>query len=437
MIAEAVVAGAPDPGDPQAMDADSQPRPPAGSELPDGPRSPEQVRRAQRLESLGRLAGGIAHDFNNVLGVILGYVELAKMNMQGVDPKALRHLDLALNTLGRARALSDRLLDFARETRRAPDVSDINETVQSVRELLAETLDRRIEFVANLGSGVPPGALDEDEMHQAVSNLCLNAAEAMPDGGTITLETGRERVETGDPAGLPPGLYASLHVRDTGPGIPSDLRQRIFDPYFTTQPHERSGLGLWAVRMLAERYGGHIEAGGDDQGATFHLRLPCELDVTPGQAVPGRAVLGQAAAAGAGSQASSDAPLDELIVDVLIVDDEPGVRDVIRGYLEMDGYRVLTAGTGAEAVELLREHAAGIRAVFLDHRMPDVQGADLAREIRQAPSAPSIVMTTGMAGEPEMADLPEGTRVLAKPFLHDDVTHLLRDDLGILPRDPA
>lgn len=393
-----------------------------GADVPVGPRSPDQVRRAHRLESLGRLAGGIAHDFNNVLGVILGYVELAKMNMQGVDPRALRHLDLALNTLGRARTLSDRLLDFARETRRAPDVSDINETVQSVRELLAETLDRRVEFEATLSTGMPPGALDADEMHQAVSNLCLNAAQALPDGGTISLETRCGRIEAGDRTGLLPGYYASLHVRDTGPGIPKDLRERIFDPYFTTQPHERSGLGLWVVRVLAERYGGRVEAGGDDRGATFDLWLPCELDVVPGHA----------AARGAPPPAASDAP-----VDVLIVDDEPGVRDVTRGFLEMDGYRVLTASTAAEATALLKEHAGGVRVVFLDHRLPDVRGADLAREIRTAASAPAIVMTTGMAGEPEMADLPDGTRVLAKPFLHDDVTRLLREDLGILPREPA
>jgi len=233
---------------------DAEPAAPTPHALePGGARSPEQVRRAHRLESLGRLAGGIAHDFNNVLGVILGYVELAKMNMGDVDPKALRHLDLALSTLDRARTLADHLLDFAREERRPPDVGNLNESVQAVRELLSEPLDRQIDFEVALGRDVPPCPLDEDELHQAISNLCFNAAQALPAGGGISLETLGVRVEAGDAAPLPPGRYACLHVRDTGPGIPEDLRRRIFDPYFTTRPHERSGLGRYKSSYWNEK----------------------------------------------------------------------------------------------------------------------------------------------------------------------------------------
>jgi len=391
-----------------------------------GPRSLEQVRRAHRLESLGRMAGGIAHDFNNVLGVILGYVELAKMNMKDVDPRALRHLDLALSTLDRARTLADHLLDFAREERRPPDTGDLNEAVQAVRELLTETIDRQIDFDVTLGRDVPPCPLEGDEVHQAVSNLCFNAAQALPTGGKISLETSGMRVEVGDPSGLAPGRYACLRVRDTGPGIPVDLRERIFDPYFTTRPHERSGLGLWVVRVLVERYGGRVKAGGDEGGAVLTIWMPSEVDV--------RAAASPTQAPACEIPADPISPARDVLVDVLIVDDEPGVRDVTRGFLELDGYRVWSVGTGAEAQSFLQRHVGGVLAVFLDHRLADVHGTDLAWEIHRAEGAPAIVMTTGLAGAPETSDLPEGTRVLAKPFLHADVTRLLQDDLGIRPR---
>ncbi len=396
----------------EPLDISGPPLPPPGA------RSPAQMRRAHRLESLGRLAGGIAHDFNNVLGVILGYVELAKMNMDGVDPKALRHLDLALNTLGRARMLADRLLDFAREERRAADVSSLNEAVQAVRELLAETLERNVKFEVQLGREVPPSPLSEAEMCQALENLCLNAAQAMPAGGRITVETWGCRLDDDQPSGLPAGRYAAVRVRDTGPGIPRDLRERIFDPYFTTDPNERSGLGLWVVRSLAERYGGRVEVDGGERGSAFTIWLPCELDVTPAR-----------------GQADAREPVDDSgrSVDVLLVEDEPGMRDVTRGFLEMDGYQVVTAATGAEAEARLQEHAGDVRVVLLDHRLPDAKGAELAWKIHQMADAPRIVMITGMAHVPETEELPEGTRVLAKPFLHDDVSRLLRDDLGIQP----
>ncbi len=410
-------------GDLGWMSPDAELRPPedpdrAGHLQPAGARSPEQVRRAQRLESLGRLAGGIAHDFNNVLGVILGYVELAKMNMHGVDPKALRHLDLALSTLGRARTLADRLLDFAREERRAADVSDLNESVQAVRELLADTLERQIEFHVKLGTGVPPSPLGIDEMNQALANLCINAAQAMPAGGRIEVQTWGCRITAVDDGHLAPGRYAAVRVRDTGPGIPEDMRERIFDPYFTTQPTERSGLGLWVVRSLAERYGGRVQVDGDERGAAFTIWLPCEVDVEGARALDGA------------SEAVDDS---DRSVDVLLVHDDPGMRDVTRSFLEMDGYTVVTAGTAAEAEQQLQEHAGDVRVVFLDHRLPDAKGAELAWKIHETSNAPRIVITTGLAGVPETTRLPEGTRVLAKPFLHDDVSRLLRDELGIHP----
>jgi CheY-like chemotaxis protein len=360
------------------------------------------------------MAGGIAHDFNNVLGVILGYVELAKMGLQGADPKVLRHLETALSTLGRARQLADRLLDFVREEPRPDDAGDLNLVVQEVRELLAETLDRRIEFLVNLDPELPLAPLGPEGLRQLVTNLCLNAASAMPGGGRLTLATARETL--GPEGGVRPGTYAVLRVSDTGSGVPRELRRRVFDPWFTTRPQERSGLGLWVARGLAERNGGRIEAGGDQRGAVFTVWLPHELRVPQ-----------------AGEEPAACVTRDEAVADVLIVDDEPGVREVTRAFLEYEGYRVLEAGSGGEAVRLLRETPGGVRVVFLDHVLPDARGAELAHRIGEMEAPPQVVLVTGLAGAPGVRDLPEGTRVLAKPYLHDDVIRLLRDALGIAP----
>ena len=181
------------------MSTESADRLPAGAErpAPTEARSAEQMQRAHKLESLGQLAHGVAHDINNVLGVILGYVELAKMRLSDADPKVVRHLEMALSTLGRARTLADRLMEFAREDRRTADVSDLSDTVQHVREMLAETLDRQVVFEVNLGASVPPTPLESAQLQQLVMNLCLNAAEAMPRGGRVTLSSLREEVASG------------------------------------------------------------------------------------------------------------------------------------------------------------------------------------------------------------------------------------------------
>ncbi len=381
------------------------------------PRTQAQVLRAHKLESVGQLAAGVAHDFNNILGVILGYVELARMNMEGVDAKVHRHLDLALSTLGRARALADRLLDFTREEDRAADLCDLNEAVQEVRELLAETLDRRIKFEVNLGGNLPPPPLDADSLRQVVTNLCLNAADAMPEGGRVIVDTFRREVQPGGLPELPPGIYSGLRVRDTGPGVPLDQRERVFQPYYTSRPGKHSGMGLWVVRGLVEKYDGRIDVGGDEHGAVFTVWLPSELHVWERNAeVNGEAV-----------ETAEDS------IDVLIVDDEPGVRDITRAFLEMDGYRVLEAETGRDALVTLRARPGGVRVVFLDHLLPDIQGSELAWQIDRMDSAPQVVMVTGMPDAASGQELPAGTRVLAKPFLHADVTKLLRDDLGIEP----
>ena len=391
------------------MDAERQ----DGNAQP-GDRSEEQIRRAHRFESLGHLTAGVAHDINNILGVILGYVELARMQMGVNTEKAEGHLDKALLTLGRARTLTDRMLEFSEE-RQSPNLGDLNSVVSQVRDLMAETAAPGLDVEVALAEDMPATPLDSAGLRQIVMNLCLNAAHAMPQGGRIFLATSSEHV-SGETCGHPPGTYACLHVRDTGPGIPADRRESIFEPYMTSSPGTHSGLGLWVVRALAERYGGSVQVAGGAEGAVFSVCLPSALDVPP---VP----------------PADPAPSEGgELADVLVVDDEPGVREVIRGFLELDGYRVLEAEDATSALRQLQSHPGAVRLVFLDYLLPDLRGSELAWKISTLSPAPRVVMVTGLADPSHMDELPPGTCVFQKPFLHRELQALLREELEFFPR---
>ncbi|MDJ0975546.1 MAG: ATP-binding protein [Planctomycetota bacterium] len=381
----------------------------AAEPLGDG-RSLEQILSSQRLENLGRLATGIAHDFNNVLGVILGYVELAKM--ASPDSKSANHLDKALGTIGRARTLADRLMGFARGAAREDSSGDLNAVVEEVRELLSETADRRVAVSLHLANDTPWVPVFPDHLAQVVMNLCVNALDAMGDEqGRLTIETGRTEIPAGHPSGLPEGTCARLRVTDTGPGVPREARRFIFEPYYSTRD-DGTGLGLWAVRQIVERAGGTLEVENMEPGARFTVHFP----TSPKAAA--------AAAAKASSAASAEAttPRGERI---LIVDDEAGVRFVTRSYLEAAGYDVLEAETGEDGLAVLEDGRGPIDLVLLDLHLADISGQEMARRIGLKDGAPSIVVMTGDPRPDQVGPLPH----VGKPFLRQELLDAVQSAL--------
>ncbi|NDY41817.1 response regulator, partial [Dissulfurirhabdus thermomarina] len=320
-----------------------------------------QLRHAQKMEAVGTLAGGIAHDFNNILTGISGYVSmirpLPEVRSHPLLAKAVAAIEKSAD---RAAHLTGQLLAFARKGKYQETLVDLNQLLEEVARLLRETFDRRIEIRTELAPGLPPVQADGDQIHQAILNICINARDAMPEGGVLTLATEHLRLEEAfDCQGtlVPPGDYVRLTLSDTGHGMDEEVRAKIFEPFFTTKgPREGTGLGLAMVYGIVQNHGGHISvASRPGGGTTFRLYLPAAQE-TGGAAAETRPEPGPVEALGRG----------ELI---LVVDDEEMIRELSTDILAPAGYRVVTAADGAEALERLGEEAE-IQAVLLDIIMP-------------------------------------------------------------------
>ena len=348
---------------------------------------------SQRLQTLTSITAGAAHSFNNLIGVILGNVELAALRVAEGDTAApLHHLDNALATLARARGLADLLLGITGQTEPF-DVSDPNAVVSQVRDLMAETLDRRIEVRVQPRPDVPAVPLAASQLRQVLLELAWGMAQALPRGGTLSFET--EAGRRADTCGLRrAGRYAVVVVRTTA-----------------DDPAHRAGSapGSAGARAIAEGWGGWVDVHTSGEATAVSLWLP------NAHAVP------------AGGAVAAPRPLD-----VLIVDDEAGIRDVTRDLLEGDGYSVRTAATGSEAMAVLRAAPLGCRVVLMDNQLGDGRGVDLLTPIAALPHAPHVVIVTGMPGAPELQSLPPGVSVLVKPYLRRHL-HETFAALGIAP----
>jgi signal transduction histidine kinase/ActR/RegA family two-component response regulator len=346
--------------------------------------SEERLRHAQRLESLGTLASGVAHDFNNLLASIRILASLLRLRETDADRSDdLRKIE---ETTDSAAQLTRSLLSFGRQPSRRTVRLDLGRVVAGVVDLIRRTFDRQIEVVF----APPPGPAqvigDPGELEQLVMNLVVNARDAMPQGGRLTLRVGLST--------LVPGVTREvvLEVSDTGVGIPAEIRPRIFEPYFTTKQGRDSpgtGLGLATVYGIVQSHGGNIEVlDRRPQGTTFRVAMPAappEAAVAePGPPRPGVTY-------GRGR--------------VLLVDDEPLVRSSLRTALELLGYQVIEAADGVAAVEAVRCHAGQLAAVLLDAVMPRKSGREAFQEIHTlAPRLP-VVLTTGKPRPEEHEEL--------------------------------
>jgi PAS domain S-box-containing protein len=371
-------------------------------------RSEEQLRQAQKMEAIGRLAGGVAHDFNNILTVIQSYAELLALEL---GPAGAGHgdLDEIRRAAERAAALTSQLLAFSRRQVLDPEVLDPNEVVRDTERMLRRLIGEDIELVTRLQPGVAPVLADAGQFTQVLLNLAVNARDAMPDGGRLLIETADvelDDVYARGHAGLAPGPHVVLSVTDTGLGMDAETRSRVFEPFFTTKaPGKGTGLGLSMVYGFVEQSGGRIWVYSEPgQGTTFKIHLPAAAEADP---EPARA-----------PRAAAHAPAHAGQATVLVVEDEEEVRKVVVRTLGEHGYTVLEAVNGREALAIAAERRGGIDLVLTDVVMPEMKGGELAEHLRREHPGVRLLMMSGYTEEEASlrAVLTAGTAFLEKPF---------------------
>ena len=363
----------------------------------------EALSQSQKMEAIGSLAGGIAHDFNNLMGAVLAGVDVARRAMPS-DRRADAALDTIEHAGSRAAELTSQLLGVsAREPLRRTPVN-VTTAIANTERICAATFDRRVRIVTTIDDALPAVEADDGQLEQALLNLCINARDAMPAGGTLTMSARRATVEARAATGgldLAPGAYVIVTVSDDGVGMNEATKQRIFEPFFTTKELGKgTGLGLAMVFGFARQGGGAIMVdSAPDQGARFDLYLRASLLPLP-PAAPRKksAALSprDAQEARATSEANEAAPL------VLLVDDDEGLREMLRLVLEFEGFAVREAENGEAAVRCVRDESAAFAAVLLDVQMPVMNGVDAYEQIRaMAPGLP-IILGTGFVGDAEL-----------------------------------
>ncbi|MCU0609165.1 MAG: PAS domain S-box protein [Chitinispirillaceae bacterium] len=370
---------------------------------------------AARLDSLGVLAGGIAHDFNNLLAGIFGYIDLARFNSR--DTKVIGYLDLMMNSIGRARALTLQLLTFAKGGSPVQKITPLQPVVKEAAKFALSGSNVSCRF--SLSEDLWPCNIDPNQIGQVVDNLVLNAIQAMPDGGVIEIvaaNVDRQLGEQEHPR-IKKGCYVKVSVKDSGIGIPKENLPRIFDPFYTTKT-QGHGLGLATSYSIINRHGGWIDVESEPgQGSTFHVFLPA----SPGSSA-------SRAAAGVRHKGSGT---------VIVADDEESVRKTFSHMLEMLGYTVVCKNDGREALEyFLDQERAGCRfaALVFDLTIPGgMGGVEAVAEIRRTNSDIPVFVASGYSDNAVMKN-PAGygfTASIAKPFTFQDLSEML--NLGMKP----
>jgi len=379
-----------------------------------------QLQHAQKMEVFGRLAGGVAHDFNNLLTVFSGYTELLISEYPGGDPKR-EYLDEMQRATERAVALTSQLLAFGRLQRSTPRLLDLGEVLLEIQKMLRRLIGEDIELVTALADGVGLVFADPRQIETVLINLAVNARDAMPHGGRLSIETSNFFIRPNDrrvAAGWKPGSYVQIAVSDTGVGIDPSLFGRIFEPFFTTKgPGEGTGLGLSTCYGIVEQCGGRIEVESvPGRGSTFRICLPRvkrqEVKEAHGDLL--------------GSRPRGKLPKGKGET-ILFVEDDPAVQRIYTTMLRRLGYEVLVGSNGDEAMRIASEHPE-ICLVLTDLVMPLMSGTELAEELRHLLPNAKIVLTSGYASEPGAQTGPiAGTTFLPKPLSRDILACKLRE----------
>lgn len=373
----------------------------------------QQLFQAQKMEALGTLAGGIAHDFNNLLSVMLGFASLARQRLSCDDPLQ-DSMGMIEESAQRAAELTRQLLGFARPERQQVKPVCVHEVLNRVRRMVERTFDRNINVDVHKEEEALWVNAEPSYLEQALLNLCINARDAMPQGGTLSIEVGLLTLEAGQveiPVTCAPGDYVSISVQDTGSGIHPETLPRIFEPFFTTkEPGRGTGLGLAMVYGFVKNHDGFVKVDSEPgSGACFTICLPLIPTPAPqasgglGQIEPGRGM-------------------------VLVVDDEPLVRAFATEGLRGLGYQVLVAENGRQALEIYKEQAGKVDCILMDLIMPDLSGLETYRQLRLKDPQVRVVFASGYSTGGILRDAPDAQKAvfIGKPYTLEGLSIALR-----------
>lgn len=378
-----------------------------------------KVHQLQKLEAVGQLTGGIAHDFNNMLAIIMGGLALLQRKLKRGDTDVQKHVDSAMDGAKRAATLTARLLAFSRQHPLSPVPTDINRLMANLSDLLSRTLGESVHLELIQGAGLWNTLVDQNQLENVLLNLCINARDAMPSGGRLTVETNNVHVEQTYALeyDLAVGQYVVLSVTDTGTGMTPEVLARAFEPFFTTKDVGKgSGLGLSQAFGFASQSGGHLKAYSElGHGTTFKIYLPRHFGDAVGQPLPGL------------RQALRQGRVGEII---MVVDDEDRMRAVASETLRELGYTVVDAANGPEALAKI-DAGQEVTVLFTDIIMPDMTGRQLADlALKKLPHL-KVLYTTGYTRNAVVHNgiLDPGTNFLAKPYSIEDLAGKMGDVL--------
>ena len=384
----------------------------------------DALRQAQKMEAVGQLTGGIAHDFNNMLAVVIGSLELLDRRIGEGDARARRQVASASEAAKRAAKLTQRLLAFSRQQPLRPETVDVNKLVSNMSDLLRHSIGADVRLETVLAGGAWRVHVDPNQLENAIVNLGVNARDAMPEGGRLTIETQNTHLDRryvlGEP-GVPPGHYVLIAVTDTGSGMAPETIAKAFDPFFTTKAVGKgTGLGLSQVYGFVKQSGGHVKIYSEQgEGTTVKIYLPRT----------------EAAVAVTDEANAADLPDVGHEEYLLVVDDEPAVRQFAVDALKELGYRVFEAETAAKALALLGDHPE-IDLLFTDIVMPDTNGRGLAEQATAMRPQLKILYMTGYTRDAAVHNgiIDRSVELIGKPFTLDELAARVREILDRGPR---
>jgi len=382
--------------------------------------SEEQLRQSQKMDAVGQLAGGVAHDFNNLLAVIIGYSDLLLKRRAELGAGRESMIEEISKAGHRAAGLTRQLLAFSRKQVLQPRVLDLNAVVGDMDKMLKRLIGEHIQMLTKLAPDLKTVRADPGQVEQVLLNLAVNARDAMSGGGKLTIETANVVLDsqfTLTHQAIEPGPYVMLAVSDTGGGMSAEVKARIFEPFFTTKEQDKgTGLGLSTVYGIVKQSGGSIWVYSEPgRGSTFKVYLPCVDEQADLEEIP----------SGATSYAGTET--------ILLVEDEEAVRAVANEILTMNGYRVLQATHGNDALEVSRTHPGSIDLMVTDVVMPLMGGPELAECLVRTRPQMRVLYMSGYTDDAivHQGVLSEGTAYLQKPFTAEAFARKLREALSI------